>query len=194
MVTVVDEKRVQSDGLQFRMLFVLCPCVCFHSCRHFEPNGTHWNQVGSNYSLPNPGDAPGYQGYSMKISSDGLTVLVGDPAVNAMTGDVALFARASTALVGGVNQQQFELRARHFVTPSEGSVFGADIGLSGDGTQVAIGGQQRHRHRHRRADGQATGRSQFSADAWGGEGEGELCSGRSVWLTVIHSLFVGDEC
>jgi hypothetical protein len=124
------------------MLFVLRPCVCVR--RHFEPNGTHWNQVGSKYTLSVPSPTLNGQGYSIKISSDGLSVMMGhaNPTLNAaMAGDAAVFARASTALVGGTSQPQFELRVRHVVAAEAGEVMGAAAALSGDGTQVALGGQ-----------------------------------------------------
>jgi len=84
----------------------------------------------------------GYHGFGLKISSDGLTVLDGDPAVNALSGDASVFVRASTALVGGMKQSQFELRVRHVWTGSSGEALAVGPGINADGTQIGLGGQQ----------------------------------------------------
>jgi hypothetical protein len=113
-----------------------------HCDRHFEPNGTQWNQVGSRYNLSVPVGSLGYHGYALKISSDGLTVLDGDPAVNDLSGDASVLVRASTALVGGMNQPQFELRVRHVWTGVSGEALAVAAVLNADGTQIGLGGQQ----------------------------------------------------
>jgi hypothetical protein len=82
-----------------------------------------------------------FDGYGLKISSDGLTVVDGNPLVDVISGDVTVYARASTTLVGGTNQSQFELRVRHVLTGVPGSAMGVASGLNADGTQFAVSGQ-----------------------------------------------------
>jgi hypothetical protein len=121
----------------------LCRDSAFLICvRHFEPNGTHWNQVGPRYNLSVPVGSLGYHGWNIKISGDGLTVLDGDPAVNGISGDAAVFVRASTALVGGMNQPQFEMRVRHVWPAVAGEALAVAAVLNADGTQIGLGGQQ----------------------------------------------------
>jgi len=121
-------------------------CACLFYCvRHFEPNGTHWNQVGSAYILPITGPL-GYQGLGTKLSRDGLTVLDGNPLFTTYAGDAALYARASTALVGGVDQQQFQLRVRHVPIGAPFQRVGTANALNGDGTQIALGSQYHTDH------------------------------------------------
>jgi hypothetical protein len=92
-----------------------------------------------------------YHGYALKISSDGLTVSVGDPAVNALTGDATVYARASTALVGDISKQQFEMRVRSVMTGTTGDALGVATALNADGTQFAVAGQHRQ-NRHTRTE------------------------------------------
>jgi hypothetical protein len=109
--------------------------------------------VGSKYNLTVPAGSLGSHGYAFKISSDGLTVLDGDPAVNGISADAAVFVRASTALVGGTSQQQFELRVRHVLTAIPGEAMAVATVLNGDGTQIGLGGQ----HTQTAQDGAAAG-------------------------------------
>jgi hypothetical protein len=88
-----------------------------------------------------------FDGYGLKISSDGLTVVDGNPLVDVIAGDVTVYARASTALVGGTNQSQFELRVRHVLTGVPGGAMGVASGLNADGTQFAVSGQHAHRQK-----------------------------------------------
>jgi hypothetical protein len=130
------------------------------ACSHFEPNGTHWNQVGSLYNLSIPGDVLGYQGWDIKISGDGLTVLVGDPLFNHYAGSAALYARASTSMVGGTGNQQFELRARHALTPEAGDRLGVVHALNGDGTEMAFGRTCTGNRGNRRINSRGSGQRQ----------------------------------
>jgi len=152
--------------------------------RHFEPNGTHWNQVGSKYSFT---VTSGYLGYAVTLSSDGLAVMSGDPLFNGMAGDAALYVRASTTLVGGVSQQQFVLRIRHTVTANGGEALGMASAFSADGTQVALGGQYNGIDARETATTGTQRQQRPLTETRDSHAGGS--SQRASWLIVFHMLF-----
>jgi len=92
-----------------------------------------WSQQG--LKLVGSGAAGGAeQGWSVAISADGGTAIVGGPADSGFTGAAWVFARSA----GGWSQQGAKLAPSDAVDAAE---FGAAVALSADGDTAIVGGE-----------------------------------------------------
>lgn len=114
---------------------------CITAIRHYELNTTSgdWQQIGTQYTLPDSGAL----GYSLTVSLDGLSVLVGDPMGNSGAGEAALYMRTST-IISNASKRQFQLVTKIRVPNS--TMLGMAVALNGDATQFAVGGQSNNTH------------------------------------------------
>jgi len=92
-------------------------------------NGT-WSQQGSKLVGSNA-IAPSHQGYSLAISADGNTVIIGGPGDNNFTGAAWIFTRSD-----GTWAEQAKLAPDG---AASGSAFATSVSVSGDGKTAAIG-------------------------------------------------------
>jgi hypothetical protein len=79
---------------------------------------------------------PGYVGYSVALSADGSTVLVGGIDDNSAAGAAWAFTQSS-----GVWTQQAELTPSNEISTPSGGEFGSSVALSANGDTALIGGQ-----------------------------------------------------
>jgi hypothetical protein len=122
------------------LMFVLCVTVCV---RHFEWNGTAFVQQGSKkvgagpalHTVPPMGNT--YS--SLAMSSDGRTVMVGSNYDDElMSGATYLWARG----VDGYGTDEWVQLGERLAYPTLPPSFaGYSVGLSGDVSQLAVGGQ-----------------------------------------------------
>jgi uncharacterized repeat protein (TIGR01451 family) len=81
-------------------------------------------------SLPSQED-----GYSVALSADGTTAIVGDPNYNARSGQVAIFARS-----GNTWTQQLDVTPANEENLAGGAQFGVSVALSANGNTAVVGG------------------------------------------------------
>jgi hypothetical protein len=101
----------------------------------FTRNGTSWAQQGPRMTSSGsgkPGGGTHEFGWSVALSDDGNTALVGAPADNNWVGAAWLYARSGSVWT----QLGPTLRA----TPDTSAQFGAAVSLSADGSAAAVGG------------------------------------------------------
>ena len=98
----------------------------------FTRNGINWTQQG-NKLVGSGGSVSGDQGYSVSLSADGNTAIVGDPADNNFKGAVWLYTRSGITwtqqgpkLVGSGNTNAAQL--------------GKSVSISADGNTAIVGG------------------------------------------------------
>jgi hypothetical protein len=84
-------------------------------------------------------DDVAFQGYSVSISADGNTALVGGPADNGFIGAAWIFTRSTS---GMWSQQGPKLVGTDAVGPFGGPGQGVSVSLSGDGNTAIIGGAE----------------------------------------------------
>jgi len=100
----------------------------------FTRSGQEWTQQGEKLTGGEIGDA--YFGYSVALSSDGNTALIGGPVDNNDVGAAWVFTRSGQEWT----QQGEKLTGSGEIKGAYGSGFGSSVALSADGNTALIGG------------------------------------------------------
>jgi len=98
----------------------------------FTRSGELWNQQGAKLVGTDVVGSPPLQGFSVSLSGDGNTAIVGGPHDNNLVGAAWVFTRS-----GGVWSQQAKLIGTDTIGASE---LGYSVSLSGDGNTAIVGG------------------------------------------------------
>ena len=107
----------------------------------FTRSGSTWTQQGAKLHRPSGEIGEGEFGYSVALSGDGNTALIGGPGDNAKVGAAWVFTRSGSTWT----QQGAKLTGSGETGAGE---FGAtSVALSSDGNTALIGGPERQQQR-----------------------------------------------